>query len=86
MTRDRLYINAMRDIYSNVTKVMIDARSGASLLNLPLDRLLQQAAAGSAPTGPAPPPAAAVDVPPASAGAVDVRSREGQRGRDREGR
>ena len=86
VTRDRLYINAMRDIYSNVTKVMIDARSGASLLNLPLDRLLQQAAAGSAPSGPAPAPAASVDTPPASAGAVDVRSREGQRGRDREGR
>jgi membrane protease subunit HflK len=86
VTRDRLYINAMRDIYSNVTKVMIDARSGASLLNLPLDRLLQQAAAGSAPSGPAPAPAATVDAPPASAGAVDVRSREGQRGRDREGR
>ena len=86
MTRDRLYIDTMREIYSNVTKVMIDARSGANLLYLPLDRLLQQAAAGSAPTGPAPPPAAPVDAPPGSAGAVDVRSREGQRGRDREGR
>ena len=86
VTRDRLYINAMRDMYSNVTKVMIDARSGASLLNLPLDRLLQTAVAGSAPTGPAPPPAAPLDAPPGSTGAVDVRSREGQRGRDREGR
>ena len=86
VTRDRLYINAMRDMYSSVTKVMIDARSGASLLNLPLDRLLQTAAAGSAPTGPAPPPAAPLDAPPGSTGAVDVRSREGQRGRDREGR
>jgi membrane protease subunit HflK len=86
VTRDRLYINAMRDMYSNVTKVMIDSRGGASLLNLPLDRLLQQAAAGSAPTGPAAPPAAPLDAPPASTGAVDVRSREGQRGRDREGR
>ena len=85
VTRDRLYINAMRDMYSNVTKVMIDSRGGASLLNLPLDRLLQQAAAGSAPSGPVAPPAAPLDAPPAS-GAVDVRSREGQRGRDREGR
>ncbi len=86
VTRDRLYINAMRDIYSNVTKVMIDARNGASLLNLPLDRLLQQSSAGSAPSGAPPVPAATVDAPPASSGAVDVRSREGQRGRDREGR
>jgi membrane protease subunit HflK len=85
VTRDRLYINAMRDFYGSVTKVMIDGRNGASLLNLPLDRLLQQAAA-------APPTAAAATAPatgdaaPASTGAVDVRSREGQRGRDREGR
>ncbi len=84
VTRDRLYINAMRDVYSNVSKVMIDSRNGASLLNLPLDRLLQQAAAGPAPGAPAAAPAA-VETPPA-AGAVDVRSREGQRGRDREGR
>ncbi len=86
VTRDRLYINAMRDVYSSVTKVMIDARNGASLLNLPLDRLLQQAAAGSAPSGQAAPATTTVDAPPATAGAVDVRSREGQRGRDREGR
>jgi membrane protease subunit HflK len=84
VTRDRLYLNAMRDMYASVTKVMIDSRGNASLLNLPLDRLLQQAAA--APTPPsAAPPSAPLDVPPAS-GAVDVRSREGQRGRDREGR
>ena len=47
VTRDRLYLNAMREMYSSVTKVMIDSRSSASLLYLPLDRLLQQAAAGS---------------------------------------
>ena len=85
VTRDRLYINAMRDVYSSVTKVMIDARNGASLLNLPLDRLLQQAAAGSAPSGAPAAAPATVETPPAT-GTVDVRSREGQRGRDREGR
>jgi membrane protease subunit HflK len=86
VTRDRLYLNAMRDMYSSVTKVMIDAHGSASLLNLPLDRLLQQAAAAPAAPGAAAPPAAPLDVPPVSAGSVDVRSREGQRGRDREGR
>ena len=85
VTRDRLYIDTMREVYSNVSKVMIDARNNASLLNLPLDKLLQQSAAGSAPTGgPAASPGA--DATPAASGAVDVRSRENQRGRDREGR
>jgi membrane protease subunit HflK len=53
---------------------------------LPLDRLLQQAAAapaapaaGSAPSAPAPEAA-----PPSNS--VDVRSRENQRGRDRDSR
>ena len=85
VTRDRLYIDTMREVYSNVTKVMIDARNNASLLNLPLDKLLQQSAAGSAPAG-GPAAAPAVDAAPASSGTVDVRSRENQRGRDREGR
>jgi membrane protease subunit HflK len=86
VTRDRLYIDTMSQVYQNVTKVMIDARNNASLLSLPLDKLLQQSAAGSAPAvaGPAPAPAAA-DPPPIS-GTVDVRSRDGGRSRDREGR
>ena len=86
VTRDRLYIDTMREVYSNITKVMIDARNNASLLQLPLDRLLQQAAAATAaPTGSAPAAPAAVDTPPAT-GTVDVRSRDNQRGRDRDGR
>jgi membrane protease subunit HflK len=85
VTRERLYIDTMREVYSNITKVMIDARNNASLLQLPLDRLLQQAASTSAPAGSAPAPAAAPDPTPPS-GAVDVRSRENQRGRDRDSR
>ena len=46
VTRDRLYIDTMREVYSNVSKVMIDTRNNSNLLYLPLDRLLQQAAAG----------------------------------------
>ncbi|HMQ72588.1 MAG TPA: FtsH protease activity modulator HflK, partial [Rubrivivax sp.] len=45
VTRDRLYIEAMQQIYANVSKVMVDSRSGSNLLYLPLDRLLQQAGA-----------------------------------------
>ena len=86
VTRDRLYLETMQQIYSNVTKVMVDNRAGSNLLYLPLDRLLQQggaAAAGSAPVV-APVPAAA-ETAPAAAG-IDIRSRDGARARDREGR
>jgi membrane protease subunit HflK len=88
VTRDRLYIDTMAQVYSNVTKVMIDAKSNASLLSLPLDKLLQQAAAGSAPAAgvPATPSAAAVPDTTPMGGTVDVRSRDGGRSRDRESR
>lgn len=41
VTRDRMYIDAMQQIYSNVTKVMIDSKQGSNLLYLPLDKLIQ---------------------------------------------
>ena len=44
VTRERLYIDTMREVYSNITKVMIDAHNNSNLLQLPLDKLLQQAA------------------------------------------
>ena len=43
VTRDRLYIETMQQVFSNVSKVMIDSRSGSNLLYLPLDKLMQQA-------------------------------------------
>ncbi|MEQ1683003.1 MAG: FtsH protease activity modulator HflK [Burkholderiaceae bacterium] len=83
VTRDRLYIDTMQQVYSNVTKVMVDSRGNSNLLYLPLDKLMQQAGAGVPTTAPAAP--AAPETAPA-AGAVDVRSRDGQRARDRDGR
>lgn len=49
VTRDRIYVDAMRDIYQNVTKVYVDQKSGLNLLYLPLDKIVAstQAAAKS---------------------------------------
>ena len=49
VTRDRIYVDAMRDIYQNVTKVYVDQKSGANRLYLPLDKIVAstQAAAKS---------------------------------------
>ena len=87
VTRDRLYLETMQQVYSNVTKVMVESRSGSNLLYLPLDRLLQQTAASTPPAAggvtvvPAPAP-----VDPSGTQSVDVRSRDNARTRDREGR
>ncbi|HWP13581.1 MAG TPA: FtsH protease activity modulator HflK [Ramlibacter sp.] len=84
VTRDRLYLEAMQQIYANVNKVLVDSRQGSSLLYLPLDKLMQQVAQGGAA---AEPPAAAPAAPPAPAGiSNDSRARENSRGRERESR
>jgi modulator of FtsH protease HflK len=90
VTRDRLYIDAMQQVYSNVSKVMVDSRNGSNLLYLPLDKLMQQ---GAGPTGtvqvvPQAPAAASLPTDTGAAGAAgaDARSRDGSRSRDRDSR
>jgi len=81
VTRDRLYIDTMQQVFSNVSKVMVDSRSGSNLLYLPLDKLMQQASGTTATTTPAPMPA---EAPAAAAAATDARSRDGGRSRERD--
>jgi membrane protease subunit HflK len=81
VTRDRLYLETMQQVYANVSKVMVDSRSGSNLLYLPLDRLMQQAG-----VAPAPAAAPAAPVAPVSDAAADARAREGVRSRDRDSR
>ena len=47
VTRDRLYLDTMQQIYSNVTKVVVDSKQGNNLLYLPLDKIMQLTAAGT---------------------------------------
>ncbi len=44
VTRDRMYLDTMQQIYSNVTKVVVDSRQGSNLLYLPLDKIMQSVA------------------------------------------
>ena len=41
VTRQRLYIDAMQDVLSNSSKVMVDVEGGNNVMYLPLDQLLQ---------------------------------------------
>ncbi len=50
VTRDRMYVDTMQQIYSNVTKVMVDSKSGSNLLYLPLDKIMQMTGQSSTPT------------------------------------
>jgi membrane protease subunit HflK len=77
VTRDRMYLDAMSDIYSNVTKVMVDSKAGSNLLYLPLDKLMQQVAQTPAnPSAATPPVSSAPTQAPATTNSSNARSRE----------
>jgi membrane protease subunit HflK len=50
VTRDRLYLDTMQQIFSSTSKVMIDARTAATI-NLPLDQMLSRSVANEAAMG-----------------------------------
>ena len=86
VTRDRMYIDAMQQVYSSVSKVMVDARSGSNLLYLPLDKLMQTTGTVQVVPQGQVPAAVPADAGPAGAAGADARSRDGGRSRDRDGR
>ena len=85
VTRDRLYIDAMQEIMSNTSKVLVDQKGGNNLLYLPLDKLMQMTAPGAgAPVDAMNKPA---DASPGSEPLPSAsRSRDALRSREREPR
>jgi membrane protease subunit HflK len=80
--RDRMYTDTMQQIYSNVTKVLVDSKQGSNLLYLPLDKIMQQVSQVTPPV---------MDMAPAAGGnsnavSTETRSRDTQRSRDRDPR
>jgi membrane protease subunit HflK len=86
VTRDRMYIDAMQQIYSSVTKIMVDSKQGSNLLYLPLDKLIQMTGQVAQDTAAVPVPS--TPSPPANAAAAitDARARDAARDRTRETR
>lgn len=79
--RDRLYTDTMQQIYSNVTKVLVDSKQGSQLLYLPLDKLLQATGSGEVIPSPVTTPginAPATAAPPAASSipSSSARTRE----------
>jgi len=94
VTRDRMYTDAMQQVYTNVTKVLVESRQGSNLLYLPLDKIMQMTAQGDAAVSgdtPLIPPGSASSptvpaAPTSSLPPIDARSRDSARSRDRETR
>jgi len=46
VTRERLYLDAVQEVYTNTSKVMVDVEGGNNVMYLPLDKLATQSAGG----------------------------------------
>jgi len=89
VTRDRMYLDAMQQIYTNVTKVVVDSKQGSNLMYLPLDKLMQVTSSHLAPSASTEANAngnPATVTPAPVAPPVDPRSRDSLRSRDRDNR
>lgn len=87
VTRNRLYLDAMEQVFTNTTKLMVDTRSNGNLLYLPLDKLMQGQT-----VVPAGQPQASADAPSTDAtppllsqqrADTDLRARDALRSRER---
>lgn len=88
VTRDRMYLDAMQQIYTNVTKVVVDSKQGSNLMYLPLDKLMQ-ITSGPAPSASPTTESTNASVPNTAStngASTDPRSRESLRSRDRDAR
>ncbi len=82
VTRERMYLETMQQVFSNVSKLYVDSKSSGNLLYLPLDKLIQRSDAG----GPGPSAAAASGAAqsvPTPAGSAPADPRELSRNRER---
>ena len=94
VTRSRMYLETMQQVYSNTSKVMVDAKGQGNLLYLPLDKLMQAAGAavpmglGSSAEAPVQgrqsSSAISYETPPQVVDRTETRGREALRSRDRE--
>ncbi|PKO83039.1 MAG: FtsH protease activity modulator HflK [Betaproteobacteria bacterium HGW-Betaproteobacteria-11] len=96
VTRSRMYLETIQQVYANTSKVMVDTKGSGNLLYLPLDKLMQTVGAATpattampeasaSPLGAAAAPPAPSDVPPQLDRALsgDTRSRDAMRSRER---
>jgi membrane protease subunit HflK len=96
VTRSRMYLETVQQVYANTSKVMMDAKGSGNLLYLPLDKLMQATAGAATTAAPASSEAAVVtarqsrpgctpDAPPQSERSApgDVRGRGNLGSRER---
>src|SRR6056297_436177 len=81
VTRQRLYLQTMQDLYSTVPKVLLDVDSGNNIMYLPLDGLLNGPAAAAPDGRTVPPPPLINSEEQARSSTNPTRGRTGREGR-----
>lgn len=89
VTRERMYLDAMQQVYGNVSKVLVDTKQGSNMLYLPLDKVMQLSRQGepaaTTPASAAQAPNSTAASPSAAGSAASAsRSRDSERSRERE--
>jgi len=99
VTRQRMYLDTMQQVFANTSKLLVDTKGQGNLLYLPLDKLMQAAGAATAAQAPAPAETPTAQAPARPAAPLsgeappqldktlsgETRSRDGSlRSRDRE--
>lgn len=77
VTRDRMYLETMQQIFSSTTKLMMDTKSANNMIYLPLDKLNSQGDASKSNA-----PAAMSAMPTETMSTVEVRGTKDGRARD----
>ena len=88
VTRDRMYLETMQQIFANTSKLMMDTKTGNNMIYLPLDKLISQTDSGAAKAvvpAPAPVTTSSEQIPTVEMRySKDGRSRDSRDSRDRE--
>jgi modulator of FtsH protease HflK len=90
VTRQRMYVDTMQEIYANAAKIVVDSHANGNLLMLPLDKILQQVAqdapraTGAPQPGVSSPPQASTPSPMGDSDTRDPRTRDSLRVRERD--
>jgi membrane protease subunit HflK len=90
VTRERIYLETMQQVFQATSKVLVDQKQGQSLLYLPLNQLMQLSQQNSAQPSVdvgsrTPTPEAGTVTPPQEVPVAPATRRDGMRTRDREG-
>jgi membrane protease subunit HflK len=49
VTRSRIYLETMQEVYSNTSKILVDTKGSGNMLYLPLDKILERQSGANAP-------------------------------------